>query len=314
MKIFGLEHILFLSFTILFTIISIIIFNKFIPKNKFHIVIKITSIILLIFIISSRILLSIKNNNPLSFLPSTYCSMMGFVLPIVALFFKPNSKTFQFAISAGFIGGILTIIYPDFIELYNSMFEPIPFTGFVYHALMVYLFCISLFCKYYLPTFKNWSSLPIGLAFMVVVGEFGNTVLGQSNNMNLNRPILEGTIFTWWFLGISIIIWYTIILQIIEFFVLPKQQWAIIKFFNKIKQVFVRKHTTISNTSNNYFYNKSKIYYEKYLQNKRVKKVCAIIKRKNKYLVMIENGKAHNIGGSVEDNEKNTNSYKKRSL
>lgn len=54
---------------------------------------------------------------------------------------------------------------------------------------------------------------------------------------------------------------------------------------------------------NNYFYEKSKFYYEMFLKKKLVKKVCAFIRNKNKYLVLVKNGKALNIGGSVDIGE-----------
>ena len=53
-----------------------------------------------------------------------------------------------------------------------------------------------------------------------------------------------------------------------------------------------------------YFYKKSKYYYEMYKQNKLVRKVCAVVKSGNEILVYIKNNKAYLIGGSVEPNEK----------
>ena len=54
----------------------------------------------------------------------------------------------------------------------------------------------------------------------------------------------------------------------------------------------------------NYFYEKSKMYYEKYKAGKLVKKVDSIIKDGNKYLTIIREGKrAMFAGGSVDDGE-----------
>lgn len=53
-----------------------------------------------------------------------------------------------------------------------------------------------------------------------------------------------------------------------------------------------------------YFYEKSKMYYEKYLAKKLTKKVGSIIKSGNKYLVIIREGKRPCFpGGSVDENE-----------
>ena len=53
-----------------------------------------------------------------------------------------------------------------------------------------------------------------------------------------------------------------------------------------------------------YFYQKSKMYYEKYKAGRLVKKVGAIIKDGNRYLTLIREGKrAMFAGGSVDDGE-----------
>ena len=53
-----------------------------------------------------------------------------------------------------------------------------------------------------------------------------------------------------------------------------------------------------------YFYEKSKFYYEKYKAGKITRKVGAIIKDGDKYLTLIKNGnKAMFSGGSVDDGE-----------
>ena len=54
----------------------------------------------------------------------------------------------------------------------------------------------------------------------------------------------------------------------------------------------------------NYFYQKSKMYYEKYKLGKLTKKVGSIIKNGNKYLTILREGKRPMFaGGSVDDGE-----------
>lgn len=54
----------------------------------------------------------------------------------------------------------------------------------------------------------------------------------------------------------------------------------------------------------NYFYEKSKMYYEKYKAGKLTKKVDSIIKDGNKYLTILREGRrAMFAGGSVDDGE-----------
>lgn len=53
-----------------------------------------------------------------------------------------------------------------------------------------------------------------------------------------------------------------------------------------------------------YFYEKSKFYYKKYKEGKLTRKVGAIIKDRDKYLTIIQDGKkAMFVGGSVDDGE-----------
>lgn len=55
----------------------------------------------------------------------------------------------------------------------------------------------------------------------------------------------------------------------------------------------------------NYFQEKSKFYYDFYMQGKRVQKVSAIIRNKDKFLVLInKNNRAYTVGGSVDIGEK----------
>ena len=55
----------------------------------------------------------------------------------------------------------------------------------------------------------------------------------------------------------------------------------------------------------NYFQEKSKFYYDNYVKGKLTQKVSAIIRNEDKFLVLINKyGRAYNVGGSVEPDEK----------
>ena len=58
----------------------------------------------------------------------------------------------------------------------------------------------------------------------------------------------------------------------------------------------------------NYFQEKSKFYYDNYVNRKLTQKVSAIIRNGNKFLLLInKNGKPYDVGGSVEPGEKAKN-------
>lgn len=239
MELFCLEHILFMVVIALIMGLSIFLILKFVPKEKMFIPIKILATIGLILIIINRIVVAKSRTSTfIDFLPDTYCSMMGFIMPLVVLFFKPNTKIFQYALFAGMIGGLLTYIYPDFIVYFDTMFNIHPFTAYLYHVFMLFIFLIAIISKYFVPTFKNWISLPIGLAFMVVVGVFGNSVLNQSNNMYLNAPLIDGTFFTWYIVGILFLVLYTLIIQIYEMCTIEPKEWTVVKGWNCVISKF----------------------------------------------------------------------------
>ncbi len=58
----------------------------------------------------------------------------------------------------------------------------------------------------------------------------------------------------------------------------------------------------------NYFLEKSKFYYNNYVNGKLTQKVSAIIRNGDKFLVLInKNNRAYNVGGSVDPDEKAKN-------
>lgn len=236
MQVFGIEHIIYMIVAAIIMAGLIIVIKIFVPKDKMFIPMKVTAAIGIVIMIIYRIVVSRSRSGTfLDFIPDTFCSMMGFIMPLTVLIFKPDTKIFQYAMFCGMLGGLLTLIYPDFLVYFDNIFNIHPFTGLLYHTLMLFMFLLAIITKYFVPTFKRWTSLPIGLAFMVVFAVFGNSVLGQSNNMYLKAPLLPGTPLTWWLVGILFLILYTIILQIYEMCTLPRAEWSIVKLFKLFK-------------------------------------------------------------------------------
>lgn len=236
MQVFGIEHIIYMIVAAIILAGLIIVIKIFVPKDKMFIPMKVTAAIGIVIMIIYRIVVSRSRSGTfLDFIPDTFCSMMGFIMPLTVLIFKPDTKIFQYAMFCGMLGGLLTFIYPDFLVYFDNIFNIHPFTGLLYHTLMLFMFLLAIITKYFVPTFKRWTSLPIGLAFMVVFAVFGNSVLGQSNNMYLKAPLLPGTPLTWWLVGILFLILYTIILQIYEMCTLPRAEWSIVKLFKLFK-------------------------------------------------------------------------------
>ena len=98
MQVFGIEHIIYMIVMVVIMTITLILLKKFVPKNKMVLPIKIIAGIGLILIIIYRIVVSKSRSGTfIDFIPDTFCSMMGFILPLTVLIFKPNTKIFQYA-------------------------------------------------------------------------------------------------------------------------------------------------------------------------------------------------------------------------
>lgn len=221
-QLYGLEHILFVVVTAIVFIVSPIIIRKYVPKKYYVWIIKGIAISVLILLIINRIVTHLwyKNLTFLTFLPDSFCSTTGFVLSISVIFCKPDKYLYTFVMFAGALGGTLTLFYPDFLSEYPSFFTASPFTGMLYHSGMLYLFILSIALGYWKPTLSKVWCVIAGLTIYEIWGVFGNEVLGQQNNMYLKEPLIEGTPFSFWFVGILFILLCTIISLIFDYFVI----------------------------------------------------------------------------------------------
>lgn len=101
------------------------------------------------------------------------------------------------------MGGIITMFSGDGVGQERVQNTLISYT---YHGLMASLSMLCVAVKYSTPTLNKVPRVFVGLCVMVVYGIFSNQVFGYSNNMFLNSPLIDGTILTWWFVGIMFIL------------------------------------------------------------------------------------------------------------
>ncbi len=196
-------------------------------------VIKITAGITLFGTIISRFIYNDWTPTFLEFLPNTFCSTMGFILPLFVLFCKKDSKNLFYALFAGFMDGLITILSGDDIgqiDVDNTIIS------YFYHSLMVTLPMLCVALKYCRPTLDKVPRLVIGFAFMVVYGVFSNQTFNYENNMYLNEPLLEGTPLTWWVVGFMMIGIAIIVTLIYEAITEKWQDQHLYKSFSYIKE------------------------------------------------------------------------------
>ena len=210
-SVFGFEHSVFLLVN------GLIFLSVFLIKpshiNKKHI--KALAGILLLAITLNRITIALYNETFATILPGTFCGASSLALALGVLFLKRNHPFFHSVAYIAMLGGLITVIYPDFIDQAPSIWHGRTISGLIHHALSVLLVLIMLKTRYWQPCFKAWHWTPIGLAIYMLYGLVLIYGLGYDNAMLIREPILANTPLTWWVMGILVMMVHSIFLLII---------------------------------------------------------------------------------------------------
>ena len=200
--IFGTEHIIFLVIFVILAVVSLILIKKFVKTEKTKmIIIKVLAALLLCAVVCNRICISIKNSDWTSLIPNTFCGLDSLVLALALLIGRKNNAVLHFVVYVGFVGGLVTLIYPDFIENYPSIFDPLSFSGLLHHAFTLYLCILVQVVGWFTPDYKKWKNLVIGFMAYITLGAFLMFVLDVNTAFYINSPILNGTPLTVWVLA-----------------------------------------------------------------------------------------------------------------
>lgn len=242
--IFCWQHIVYLLISIAF-VIGMIFLVRYLcrnnVKNKKYYVFAFAIVTLIIMLVNKFAIWDKYDNNWKVFVPGSFCSTLAIYGPLVMLLTKPNSRAFNFAIFAQALGGLLTMVYPEFMLGKNNFFDLVDFTGLLFHTMMFLNFVFVLGIGYFKPSMKNWSSFVWGLIAMVPFILFTTQVFGVGEDMYLTRPAVEGTMLYWWVIGILAIIIYTIFLLIYEQFAYKKEERFVYITYHKLKEKFSKK-------------------------------------------------------------------------
>ncbi len=216
-KIFGIEHLIFILIWLIFCASVIILFLKNKTDRYRNTVLKILASLLLICIVGNRFSVAfIKYNDWRELIFNTFCGFSSFSLAISVLFSKRLSWYYHIVCPLGFIGAVITMVYPDFIGQSDSIFYLPTITGLIHHALMILIIVLLIMSGKYVPTLKKIHYLILGLCSLVTLGKLEIDVLHIDDAFYLNKPLLEGTIFTWYFTGLLFIVISAIILLIFD--------------------------------------------------------------------------------------------------
>ena len=223
-QVFGIEHIIYLLITVPATIILLVVFTRRAEDTR-HIdhVIRISGGVLLVAIAVNRFSIAWLDADFGRILPGTFCGASSLALALGAIFLKRNHAFFHCVAYIGLLGGLITIIYPDFIGQSSSIFYPKTITGLLHHSVIVFLSILMLSSGFLKPELKKWHYYPIGLAFFMTYGLFLITMLGYNDAMLIHSPILEGTILNWFVMGVLVVSLHVVILLIYHSFISDKQ-------------------------------------------------------------------------------------------
>ncbi len=200
-QVYGWQHLVYLGIVIFLMILGIHLILKYVQKEKYVFVVKITGLVLLAAILWNRISICLLRDGFKSFLPGTYCGASSFALSLAVIFLKKDHKALHCLAYVGLLGGLLTLFYPDFIAQDISFFYPMTISGLVHHTIMVFLIILMIFTGYLKPNLKKWYLLPLGLSIYLTYGIFLITILKYNDAMLIFKPILSGTKLNWFYIG-----------------------------------------------------------------------------------------------------------------
>lgn len=200
-KVFGWQHLIYLGFFAILSILTIVLSKKFLKTEKSQaILIKVVAGLTLLTVILCRIGVVVNNGQGMKyFLPNTFCGFTSFVFSIVVIFGKPNLKSYQCFFYMAVVGGLATLIYPDFIGQNESFMYLPTITGFLHHSFCLLLAILMAIFGWFKPDFKTCYYFPMIYCTYIIWGLFDMTVIGVNNAMCITTPLLSGTPLYWWF-------------------------------------------------------------------------------------------------------------------
>lgn len=209
-EIFGWQHLLYVALAFLLGFFSyMLIYKRLKTEASLYKLIHILSAVLLFLILFNRVtvVLLLEDGNWLRFLPYSYCGISSLAISIGGLIFKKDHPWFHATIYVGFVGAMLTLIYPDFLVQDDSFFFLPTITGLLHHTMMLFLIIVMIGTQYVKPDLKKYYLLAIGIMGYLTIGIFLIAKLGYPDAMYIFEPALAGTIFD--FIGFGYLLFPT---------------------------------------------------------------------------------------------------------
>lgn len=210
--VYSIYHIIYIIIALILMAVGLILTKKLATSQKAkNLIIKISGVILLITILINRFTVTyydviINQRVGYSFLnliPNTFCGLASIVLSITIIFGKKDHLVLHFIGYLGFVGGLITIFYPDFLDS-QAFFDIRSLTGLLHHTLMVWIVLVCLMTKYFIPSFKKWYIFPLGFSLMMTLGVLELDCFKFATAMQIQHPLLESLpiLTSWYVIGI----------------------------------------------------------------------------------------------------------------
>ena len=218
-EVFGWQHITYLVVSIVITIATLVLGKIYCKTEKQQtIFIKVIAGLILATVLGCRFAVASKSGWKF-FLPNTICGTTSFALSLCVIFGKPNMKIYHGLWFLAIVGGISTIIYPDFIGQAQSIFYPATIFGFLHHSLCILICCAMLMFGWFKFDYKKTLYFPLVFCGYMIWGLFDIQIIGVDAAMCITKPILSGTPINCWFIlgvGTALIFVFTFAYNFIE--------------------------------------------------------------------------------------------------
>ncbi len=216
-EIFGIEHILYLVVAFALMITAWVLCKLYAKSYKSRsIIIRVAGLLLFSAVLWNRIMISINGKNWWNLIPNSFCGLTNMTLGLTLMIGKRDNIALHYLAYVGFIGGLVTIIYPDFISQNISFWYPQTISGLLHHTLSVFAFVLLFLLDWFRPNYRKWVALPFGFFAYITLGVFMMTNLGISSAFYINSPILSGTNLYCWQIALIFAAIYIVFMITVE--------------------------------------------------------------------------------------------------
>ena len=235
-KIFGIEHIIYMVISFALIISALVLIKIFCKTDKAkNIAYRISGAILLLSIILNNLFIYLWVN---TIQLVSLCGTVSLLFGIFAVVCKKDSSCLHFITYTALLTGLIATIYPTYIGQGATIFFPSTITSLIHHSLSFYMAVLTLELGFITPNIKKWYAWPLGYFGLVTFGLFNIKIRGKGDSMNINSPILQNTIFNWFYLALMFIAVYTLFLIVFDT-IKNKKQGIIFQTYLKIKAYII---------------------------------------------------------------------------